>query len=778
MVFGGAVLSDDGPYSVKRHGVTITNCDSEPVQTPGCVQAHGVLLVLRRDDLVICQASENTEAVLKLSVATLLGRSIAVVLGSAGEAQLQRFLAAEQTERNPLYLSTQSARAEVPALDVTVHTLDGSVLVELEPTGRVEASEPEYFALVKRATTRMQGAISLAELCQAVTSEVRAVTGHDRVMIYKFHPDDHGEVVAESKCEGLPGWLGLHYPADDIPKPAREIFKQVWVRPLPDVAASLAEMVPLAHPDTGKPVVMTHCALRGPSVMYTEYLKNMGVRATLTLALRQGDQLWGLIACHHYAGAHPVSYQVRAACELIAQLASLKLKAAEDREQLLYRLQIESTHNDLIARAAEADDLAALLDGKAALFESLRAGGVALQHKNRWFRCGNTPNEPQLEALAKWLNARPEFDSFTRAVYANDGLSRAYPAGASFAALGSGLLALPLSRAQQTLIIWFRPETLQSIRWGGNPDDKPTVLGAHGPRLTPRTSFELFVKSVHERALPWKSVELEAALRLRVLLMDLSAGRAEDLAERNADLVRSNEELDAFAHVASHDLKEPLRGIHRYAHQLRAAVAEASEEQRRQLDGVVQLTLRMDSLLDSLLHFSQVGRAELQYEWIDFNELLAEATEMVSGRAGDAPSEILAPRSLPTVLCDRFRCREILMNLLSNALKYNDKPLRRIEVGYIAPHENTVPPGCPAAALTQTIFYVRDNGIGIQAHHAAEVFQMFRRLHGPAAYGGGAGAGMSIVKKLVERHHGQIWLDSVFGLNTTVYFTLSDEAEP
>ncbi len=265
----------DGAYSFKRHGVTITSCDVEPVQTPGCIQAQGALLVLRLPDLVILQASENTAALLVHAPGQLVESPAAVVLGAEGAARLAELLAREPLERNPLYAFSLPARA---------------------------------------------GA--------------RVLRGYDRAMVYKFHPDGHGEIVAESKRADLPSWLGLHYPAEDIPRPAREIFKQLCLRPVPDVSAPLAELVPLARPDTGGPLAMTHCALRGPSVMYTEYLQTMGVAASLTMALRQGDELWGPIACHHDDGPKHVPYRARAACELLAQVASLQLKAAEQREHL------------------------------------------------------------------------------------------------------------------------------------------------------------------------------------------------------------------------------------------------------------------------------------------------------------------------------------------------------------------------------------------------------------------------------------------------------------
>ncbi|MCU0687014.1 MAG: GAF domain-containing protein, partial [Polyangiaceae bacterium] len=444
------------PYSVKRHGVTITNCDAEPVQTPGCVQDHGVLLVLRLADLTVLQASENAGRWLDHAAEGLLGRPIAAALGASVEARLRDCLAREPTEHNPLYVLTLPARGAVPPLDVSVHTVDGVVVVEFEAAARADASEPDYYGLVKKAIARLQGAATLAQFCDVAASALRTLTGFDRAMVYRFHADGHGEVVAESKRDELPPWRGLHYPASDIPEPARAIFRQVWARPLPDVAGGLAELVPLVNPDTGKPLTMTYCALRGASVMHTEYLQNMKVTAGLTLSLRRDGELWGLLACHHYAGPKHLPYQVRAACEFFAQIVSLQYREVEAREHLAYRLKLDEVHHQLVAAAAREGGLAAMTEGAPTLLDAIEAGGAAVYHRDRWWRVGATPAEADLDALAAWLGERPEFASPIRPAYATEALALDHPPAAAFADVASGLLAVPLSRNRRNLLLWFR----------------------------------------------------------------------------------------------------------------------------------------------------------------------------------------------------------------------------------------------------------------------------------------------------------------------------------
>lgn len=749
-----------GPYSIKRHGVSIQNCDSEPVQTPGCIQAHGLMVVLRSRDLCILQISENLPEHFGKSPEDVLESPVSCLIGEDGGKRLAAFFENERVERNPQYAFTLPLVGHGREYDVLVHRQEEVLVVELEPASTETGGTPDYYGMVKRSVSRLQTAETLSSFCDIVAEEVRNVTGIDRVMVYKFHADFHGEVVAESKREDLSPWLGLHYPAEDIPHPAREIFKKIWVRPLPDAAAPVVEMVPLVNQVTGKGLDMTHCSLRGASVMYTEYLKNMGVAASLTMSLMVDGELWGLIACQHET---PTSfpYQIRAACEFLAQVASLQLRSVEQRESFEYRLRIEELQNRVITVASQESSLVPLTEASPNILDAMDAAGVAIFHGGEWFRVGETPVDSQLDGLKEWLNGRPEFHA-ARPVYHTDSLSRDYPDAVNFADVASGLLAISLSRQKHTYVLWFRPETLQTVNWGGNPHDKPVVTGPHGPRLTPRRSFEIFSESVKHRSLPWKRVEIDSALRLRMLIMELVVSRAEQISELNADLTRTNEELDAFAYVASHDLKEPLRGISKYAHQLMEAGQMEESERREKFMSLQRLALRMDSLLDALLHFSRVGRAVVSFNEVDLSEVLDEALEMVAARRQEIPTEIKITRALPTIPCDRMRVREIFVNLLTNAMKYNDKPQREIEIGY-----EEMADGPP-------VFHVRDNGIGIQPRHFESVFKIFRRLHGTDAFGGGSGAGLAIVHRLVSQHRGSVWLDSEPGAGTTFYFTLSE----
>jgi len=770
------------PYSIKRHGVSLSNCDDEPIQTPGCIQAHGLLLALRLNDLVVMQVSENCERWTGRPVGQLLGCAVAQVVGSAAAERIQALVRTEALDQNPCYALTSrlpGAAADAAAMDMTVHTADGVLLLEMEPSSRgpsVSGQDSDYFSLIRKTIGRLKSTQSLVEFCDVVASEVRHITGLDRAMVYRFHADDSGEVVADARREDLHSWLGLRYPASDFPRPAREIFKRIGVRPLPDAQGELCEMVPLLNPDTRRPLDMTHCALRGASVMYTEYLQNMGVAATLVMPILRDGALWGLVVCHHYTPT-AMPYPLRSAAEFLAQIASLEIAQVELREHMQYRIHLDAVHLAVLSRSAGDGLLSVTGPSSPNLLDGIRAEGVAVFQRNHWFTAGVVPDEQQLKPLAAWLRECIDQTRDGLQVYATDALGAAYPAAAEFAALASGVLATAVSlHPDSPLILWFRGEQAQTFNWAGNPHEKPNTVGPLGTRLTPRRSFELWQEQVRGRSSPWRTVEVEAAQQLRRMVMDLVVVRAEQLAESNAELAFTNAELDAFAYVAGHDLKEPLRGINKYAHRLLEDARAGRVPDPARVEWLLRMTVRMDTLLTALLHVSQVGRQSLDLDDIDLGPVLTEALEMRGGRLAESQVEVRVPRPLPVVHGDRVRVREVLSNLISNATKYNDKAGPWVEIGYISAHDESTalarPASAPAEAAGDIIFYVRDNGIGIDPRHRDRVFVIFKRLHGHDEFGGGSGAGLTIVRKMVEQHHGRVWFDSKAGEGSTFYFTL------
>jgi chemotaxis family two-component system sensor kinase Cph1 len=278
----------------------------------------------------------------------------------------------------------------------------------------------------------------------------------------------------------------------------------------------------------------------------------MGVRAAFTLPLRRAGELWGLIACHHDT-PRLLSYRIRAACEFLARGASQQLVWAEERENRDYRVTLEEANHALISKVALAPELSAFTDGPVRLGSGLNCAGAAIFCQGSWNHTGHTPSIPDMTALGRWLLTQPACQEGTAdPIFVTDRLSELYPAASGFADQGSGLMAFCFSRTPLGLVLFFKPETLRTVTWAGNPNALPVGQGPHGTRLSPRKSFELWRETVSRRSMPWKTVESAAMLKLRGLIIDLLVSRAEQLntlrsrvEERTRELERSKEHLNA-----------------------------------------------------------------------------------------------------------------------------------------------------------------------------------------------------------------------------------------
>ena len=750
--------------SLPIEGVDITNCDREPIHIPSAIQPHGVMLVVSdsEDDSSwhIVSVSQNSAQYLGTSPESLLDKPLDQLLSNTQIALVKSCLDRAFDAVNPLQLEIQVA-SKVRLFSAVIHRSGDFIILEIEPTSEEESiTFFDFHSLVKRSLSRIQQATNLAELCQVAVQEIQHIAGYDRVMVYEFDQDDSGSVVAEVKQPTMDSYLGLRYPATDIPKQAKHLYTLNLLRLIPDVSYQPVPMVSAASFDAETtPIDMSLTSLRSVSPLHTEYLTNMGVRATMAMSLVRNNRLWGLLVCHHNR-PRIVPYERRTVCEFLAQVIALELNAKVENEDADYKLNLKAIQMSFAEALSRSQSLEEGLTRDAKKLLALTGStGVALCNRNKITLIGDTPKLLEVEAITDWLGDR--FDQGS--IYHTTALAEAYLPAQSFESATSGLIALAISKVQRLYVLWFRPEVLQTVSWAGQPDKLSELDESGEVYLSPRQSFERWQQTVKGRSLPWKSCEIEAALELRTAVIGLVLQKADELSQLNSELERSNVELDSFAYIASHDLKEPLRGIHNYSSFLIEDYgSELGEDGVDKLNTLMRLTQRMEDLISSLLHYSRLGRTELSIAPVDLNEVVSEVVEVVSMNNPKGVS-VEVTRPLPVVECDRIQITELFTNLITNGIKYNDKLEKRIEVGYsteTATHPN------------QQVFYIRDNGIGIREKHIETIFRIFKRLHAPNRFGGGTGAGLTISKKIVERHGGQLWVSSVYGEGSTFYFTL------
>jgi len=403
--------------------------------------------------------------------------------------------------------------------------------------------------------------------------------------------------------------------------------------------------------------------------------------------------------------------------------------------------------------ARRGDFVSGFLKDSPSLQDFVAADGVAVAVNRRFTSAGRGPSEAELGQIVEWLSTRTAGE-----IFATDCLSEHMPGSAGFRGRCAGVLALRFSKAKDDFLLWFRRELIQTVDWAGDPH-KPTDISPDG-RMRPRTSFALWKEKVQLKSAPWSEVEMEAAAALRTSILELLLRRAEEIG-RDADPERGHSELDSFAYVASHELREPSLGIHN-------STRTRMEDDSDQIDAEGQAKLatlgrssqRMDQLLDSLLEYGRVGSAERSHAQVDLNQVVKEALFLQRAQLRDADAEVKTHQPLPFIKGDYDRMVEVFTNLISNAVKYNDKANREVEIGF------------EPAASGAPFFFVCDNGIGIEEKHYQEIFRIFRRLHARDAFGGGYGSGLTVSKKIIERHGGRIWVESEPGHGSKFLFTL------
>ncbi|WP_439625993.1 GAF domain-containing protein [Gemmata sp.] len=490
-----------------------TTCEDEPVHAPGAVQPFGVLLAMDPTSLVVRHASANSNEALGPDAPSPIGATAADLLGPAAEEALRAALAGDGlVTPRPIPVSPRAAGPR-PWHGVA-HALGALVFVELEPADEHPASPVAWLSAVRAAVEHLAAAATTAEFCAAAARHVRALTGYDRVMVYRFDADWNGEVVGEERHADLEPFLGLHYPASDIPARTRALFLANRVRVIPDAAAEPVPVAPDRDGRTGLPLDLGRCLLRAVAPVHREYMRNMGVRASLTASLVVGGRLWGLIACHHATPRRPGPAE-REACDLLARVASGSLAHLADAEDRAHLAALAAALKRVEARArVTAPPIAALANDATDLLALVGAAGAVVWRAGREVLIGRTPPAGAIPGLVGWVRAA------AAPLVATDRLGGVHAPAREFAGVASGLLALEVSREADEYVLWFRPELLRAVTWGGDPHARPDA----GGRASPRRSFAAWQETVRGCSAPWRPAEVENAGRVREVLLAAGAG--------------------------------------------------------------------------------------------------------------------------------------------------------------------------------------------------------------------------------------------------------------
>ena len=730
------------------HGVDLSSCDREPIHLIGAVQPHGALVAASADTLAIRYASANAAEFLGYAPERLLTMSLADLLAPQDLAELhRRELRPLRPELlKPLRLSLTPPNGAARPLECLPHSNDGRIVLEFLRPDDHPAEIWQEDELRQRIIAELVRPDTLGELARVSAEIVRQVNGFDRVMIYRFAADGHGEVIAES-TDRPDRFLGLHYPASDIPDPARRHFVLNVVRMIADIEAA---PVPILAIGDDASLDLTFSKLRAVAPVHVEYLSNMGVRASMSISLVANDQLWGLIACHHYGPRQLSSGRLRFS-ELLGGTISALLQGIENRMQLRHSIEAEKLAFDMEKAGRTGAPLASVIaQWSAAVMALLNAQGLVLRQSGTVTEFGTVPS-PRLRYA-------PLRAGMVEGVAASDHLSAVMPMDEAQWHAAAGAAYLELSEDAEDYLVLVREHYEHTIRWAGKPDKVEVRTEGGTTRLSPRGSFQLWREERIGRSRPFDVTDREALRILRRALFALNSIERERIAVRRRQEAEAEEErlrlalLDAarrtsmgeLASALAHELNQPLAAVTNYINACRQELRNQGFTLPETFDALMRDAVgeasRAADLVRRLREF--IGGGVLAPERTDLHAAIRQAADLAMlANGADRPELRLDfERQLPPVWADPVQIGQVVLNLSMNAI--------------------TAMRGRPGQVLTiatrgqggKALVAVRDTGPGIASEMRGALFEPFH-----SSTTSGMGIGLSLCRSIVEAHGGRIW---------------------
>lgn len=718
--------------------VNLSNCDEEPIHIPGAVQPFGILLGFDPESDELRVYSENAAELFQKSETEMLQLKFADLL--TVEEREGSFENVRSKKRNLIKVrisGDKSLRYGVSYQSQGLNIFE----VELDSDAEKVSNASRYLADLPIMMNDVFSHENVKTLMDFSARKIKELTGFDRVMIYRYDENFDGEVVAEAREENLEAFLGLHYPASDVPPQARILYARNWTRIIPTIHYKPVLLKPKKH----ETLDLSDSIIRSVSPIHVEYLENMGVRASMSISLIQEGKLWGLVACHHYASDHLVPIDIRLGCEAYGQLVSRAIQGLESAEALEDTRGGEEKLQGLVAKMSEENFLSHIYGLKERFLDLFDCSGMHIQLGEDRFSLGEELPQAFVQEVSQLLAERSVFDPLI-SHRARDILEGNLKGSERFA----GLMALSLSHKHNYYIICARPEVKQKLKWAGNPNAGVKNLKTNGARLSPRGSFDLWEEMHEGESIAWSPNTVALFKKFALLFVKIVIDRKELAEKSNKELHALNRAKDEFVATVSHELRTPLNSIIGWTEL--ALSKELKAERMPEALKIIQRNARsQNQLISDLLDVSRIisGKMKLSVRSMRVSEVV-EAVVLSFRPAAEAKDISIVSHTSEdsdTILGDPQRVQQVVWNLVSNAIKFSKKKSR---VWVLVERVNS-----------QVELKVKDQGIGLSPEDLERVFGRFEQVDSSIGRkAGGLGLGLAISKHIVELHGGKIWAES------------------
>lgn len=719
----------------------VLNCEEEQIHLCGRIQNFGYLILF--DLQFNCIAiSENSLDWLNVPIQDALNKNIDYFLAYL-DFETNDITAEDFTHTINNEFTTFKVKLNNLNYQLTVYVNGGKIFFEFE-------ENDEVFIKLNQLNEFQVKFDNNEDTWQTLCDNIYEILDFDRIMVYQFLEDSSGVIIAEHTKENTESLLRYRYPDFDIPIQARELYTKNLARQTPDIYAKTSRLIGLEAKD----IDLTQSHIRALAPVHIQYLKNFGAVASASFSIIIDHKLWGLLTCHN-ASPKYISYNQRSLCLFMTQYAANTHLIKEQRLNFTQNIIISEVELDLKEKLHQSLSIEETLSEFASSFMTiLNANGLIIKFQDHTIRCGETPDNDTFKSIHQKINEKAnEQPIFTTHAWDREAIhSKNY----------AGVARLNFDKEHKYTIYFFRKEVTYEEKWAGIPE-KQTVFSEEKKAhvYSPRSSFQAWRKEVKGQSEKWSSFDLTFLKRIHKQIQHAIFQKLTKVHDTNGHYAEMNNDLETYTHQLAHDLKNPLTIIKINAQFIEKHPNLPKELSTKFSSSIIEAATLINDIMDKTLESTKPTPTVQKYKLVETDKFIDQIIEQAVKKYEVKNFQLKIGELFP-IYGEKTLLHQLFMNLINNAIKFSSlQDLTLLEI-HSTQNKN------------HTIYYIKDNGIGIAENEKSEMFSMFKRLSNAQNFEG-TGVGMSIVKRIVDQLDADISIDSQIGKGTTFKIIFKNE---